>query len=167
MKVNTLAMCIILEVHSAMCTQICILCSITLSIHVLLDLRTITLNYSTIYFSIKAFTSFNSIRTDDKPSLLDLMNFPGKYRKFDVMEEIGIKYSKFGILLLQDADGSKVAALELTWQRDSNQISRDIMKDWLQGRGKRPVTYATLLGCLRDAGLNSLATDIEDTITMF
>ena len=78
------------------------------------------------------------------------------------MERIGIKYSEFGILLLQDADGSRVSALELTWQRDSNRISRDIVKAWLQGEGKHPVTYATLLGCLRDAGLNSLATDIED-----
>ena len=78
------------------------------------------------------------------------------------MERIGIKYSEFGILLLQDADGSRVSALELTWQRDSNRISQDIMKAWLQGGGKRPVTYATLVDCLRDAGLNSLATDIED-----
>ena len=82
------------------------------------------------------------------------------------MERIGIKYSNFGTLLLQDADGSRVSVLELTWQRDSSQISRDILKAWLQGTGKQPVTYATLVGCLRDAGLDTLATDIEDVLTI-
>ena len=82
------------------------------------------------------------------------------------MERIGIKYSDFGTIILQDADGSKVSALELTWQRDCHHISRDILKAWLQGAGKQPVTYATLVGCLRDAGLDTLATDIEDVLTI-
>ena len=41
------------------------------------------------------------------------------------------------------------------------------MKDWLQGKGKLPVTYATLLDCLRDADLHSLAKDIEDACTYY
>ena len=82
------------------------------------------------------------------------------------MKGIGTQYFEFGILLLEDADGSRVSALELTWQRDSHQISRDILKAWLQGAGKQPVTYATLVDCLRDAGLDTLATDIEDVLTI-
>ena len=106
------------------------------------------------------------LHADDKPSLLDLRKFPGKRHKFDVMERIGVKYSDFGMFLLQDHDLTKVSALELTWQRASLPICRDIMKDWVQGKGKLPVTYATLLHCLRDADLHSLAKDIEDVLTI-
>ena len=73
-----------------------------------------------------------------------------------------MNYHDFGMFLLQDHDLSKVSALEHTWQRNSPLICRDIIKDWLQGKGKNPVTYATLVDCLRDADLNSLAKDIED-----
>ena len=104
--------------------------------------------------------------TDDKPSLLDLKKFPGKHGRFDVMERIGVNYPELGMFLLQDHDLSKVSALELTWQRASLPICRDIMKDWVQGKGKLPVTYATLLHCLRDADLHSLAKDIEDVLTI-
>ena len=104
--------------------------------------------------------------TDNKPSLLDLRKFPGKHGTFDVMERIGINYSDFGMFLLQDHDLTKVSALELTWQRASLPICRDIMKDWVQGKGKLPVTYATLLHCLRDADLHSLAKDIEDVLSI-
>ena len=104
--------------------------------------------------------------TDDKPSLLDLKKFPGKHGRFDVMERIGVNYPELGMFLLQDHDLSKVSALELTWQRASLPICRDIMRDWLQGKGKLPVTYATLLHCLRDADLHSLAKDIEDVLTV-
>ena len=104
--------------------------------------------------------------TDDKPSLLDLKKFPGKHGRFDVMERIGVNYPKLGMFLLQDHDLSKVSSLELTWQRASLPICRDIMKDWVQGKGKLPVTYATLLHCLRDADLHSLAKDIEDVLTI-
>ena len=102
--------------------------------------------------------------TDDKPSLLDLRKFPGKDHKINVMERIGVNYPDFGMFLLQDSDGSKVSALELTWQRASLPICRDIMTAWLQGKGKTPVTYATLLHCLHEADLHNLAKDIEDVL---
>ena len=105
--------------------------------------------------------------TDDKPSLLDLRKFPGKDHKINVMERIGVNYRDFGMFLLQDHDLTKVSALELTWQRASLPICQDIMRDWLQGKGKLPVTYATLLHCLREADLHSLAKDIEDVLTIF
>ena len=63
------------------------------------------------------------IRTDDKPSLLDLLNFPGKHRKFNVIQEIKLKYSDFGTCLLNDAGGSRVSSLERKRHFDSNTIS--------------------------------------------
>ena len=100
----------------------------------------------------------------DKPSLLVLKKFPGKDREFNVLERIGKNYADFGISLLEDDDGSKVSALETARLRNPLPICRDIMMEWLQGRGKDPVTYATLVDCLQDADLNTLAKDIDEVL---
>ena len=101
---------------------------------------------------------------DDKPSLLTLTKFPGKTNKFNVMERIGSNYDTLGMFLLQDDDGAKVSALKHELQRNTFQICKNILELWLQGRGKRPVTYATLVDCLRDVKLNTLADDIEEVL---
>ena len=80
------------------------------------------------------------------------------------MERIGNNYGAFGLFLLQDDDRAKVSALEHELQRNSIQINNKIFELWLQGRGKQPVTYATLVGCLRDVELNTLADDIEEVL---
>ena len=97
----------------------------------------------------------------DKPSLVTLKKFPGKSGNFNVMERIGKNYTDFGTFLLQDDDGSKVSAIEADRQLKCLLICEDIVKSWLQGKGKKPVTYAVLVKCLRDAKLNTLADDIE------
>ena len=80
------------------------------------------------------------------------------------MERIGSNYARFGIFILQDKDGAKVSALAHELQRDPLQICEKMVKQWLEGKGKQPVTYATLVNCLRDAQLNTLADDIEDVL---
>ena len=125
---------------------------------------TLTLKNPSIYSIMVIFSHFISTLTDAKPSLITLSKFPGTRGKFNVMERIGRNYATFGVFLLQDDDGARVSALEHGLQRDPLQICQEIVKQWLQGRGKQPVTYAILVGCLRDAGLNTLANDIEDVL---
>ena len=43
-------------------------------------------------------------------------------------------------------------------------ITDEILKQWLQGKGRKPVTWQTLVMCLRDTGLNFLAATIEHSI---
>ena len=45
--------------------------------------------------------------------------------------------------------------------KDAEQINIEILKQWLTGRGKQPVTWATLVEVLRDIKLCTLADDIE------
>ena len=44
---------------------------------------------------------------------------------------------------------------------DAERINIEVLKQWLTGRGKQPVTWAILVEVLRDIKLSTLADDIE------
>ena len=44
---------------------------------------------------------------------------------------------------------------------DAERINTEILQEWMTGRGKQPVTWATLIEVLRDVKLLALAHDIE------
>ena len=80
----------------------------------------------------------------------------------NLAESIGVHYDVFGILLLEDAEGNLVSAMEEELGRNSTKINRRIFQLWLQGKGKRPVSWDTLVSVLKDTGLNKLASDVID-----
>ena len=43
---------------------------------------------------------------------------------------------------------------------DVEQINMEILQEWVNGRGRQPVSWATLTDILRDVELNELASDI-------
>ena len=67
----------------------------------------------------------------------------------------------FGTCLLDDSTGAKIKNLEHQHQRHAEHINTAILQQWLNGRGKQPVTWATLVEVLRDIELYTLADDIE------
>ena len=82
-----------------------------------------------------------------------------------LVEKIGSMYSDFGVLLLNDNDGSLISAIEREKGRNASDITRHICQLWLQGKGKQPVTWATLVAVLRDIDLRKLAEDIEELMS--
>ena len=77
------------------------------------------------------------------PELLSL-----SARKVNVAVEVGVKYSNFGIFLLNDTNGVIVPALEMEHQRNAERINMAILQRWLQGMGVMPVTWSTLVDVL-------------------
>jgi len=75
--------------------------------------------------------------------------------------EIATKYVQFGTFLLDDRDGSKVKNIAHKHHYDPERINTEILQEWLTGRGKQPVTWATLVDVLRDSELFTLAGDIS------
>ena len=75
--------------------------------------------------------------------------------------EIGTKYVQFGTFLLDDRNGSRVKIMAHKHLNDAEQINTEILQEWLTGRGKQPVTWATLVEVLRDIELSTLAGEIE------
>ena len=48
-----------------------------------------------------------------------------------------------------------VEALELEHQRNAEQITQAILRRWIDGRGRKPITWRTLVDVLRECQLNS------------
>jgi hypothetical protein len=110
-------------------------------------------------------TERQSIDLDSTPSLVELLSFPTKHGNINIPKEIGIKYDTFGILLLKDRTGAMVDGIELKHLKDSVKINIEILKKWIRGEaGEKPVSWRTLITCLRNSGMSTLASDIQQTL---
>ena len=98
-----------------------------------------------------------------KPTLRELLRFTCiDGRVINIPVEIATyKYVQFGTFLLDDRNGSRVKIMARRNHYDAEQINTEILQEWLIGRGKQPVTWATLVEVLRDIELSTLAGDIE------
>ena len=67
-------------------------------------------------------------------------------------------------MLLDDDNGSITDALENKYQRDAPTINYEILKLWLQGTGKKPITWAKLVKVLQQVELKVLASKIEASL---
>ena len=102
---------------------------------------------------------------DDPPTLYELRYFPVKGGHKDLVAEIENDYRLFGTLLLKDQVGNIVAGIEKAKQGNPEDITVEVLQQWLQGKGRMPVTWETLGKCLQDAKLNAVAGYIEDALS--
>ena len=97
------------------------------------------------------------------PTMPELLKFTYADNKtINITKEIGTEYNCFGIFLLQDLNGQKVKNIKSKHQSDPSQINTEILEEWLAGKGKQPVTWATLVQVLRDTELYTLADVISN-----
>ena len=82
-------------------------------------------------------------------------------KRINIPQEISTKYPQFGILLLEDTNGTKIRNIEYKHRGDAEQINLEILEEWINGRGRQPVSWATLTEVLQDVELSELASDIE------
>ena len=99
--------------------------------------------------------------TSDCPTVLECIRFQGRQRTINIPREIGTNYYYFGLHLLDDPNGTRVHNLELEYQQNAERINTEILREWVTGRGKKPVTWKTLTEVLRDIELSALASEIE------
>ena len=95
-----------------------------------------------------------------------LPNFTGVHQvlregMINIAEKISTKYHDFGLLLLDDQNGTRVSNMELKYREDAKRINKEILQEWATGRGKKPVSWETLTEVLRDIELCTLASEIE------
>ena len=88
--------------------------------------------------------------------------FPGRGGSINIPQEIGSNYYYFGIQLLDDPNGTRVLNMERRHREDAERINTEILQEWATGRGKKPVTWETLIIVLRDIELSTLASEIEE-----
>ena len=114
---------------------------------------------------ITLYLHLSTLSVGHRPTFPELKRFLLKDEFINIAELIGKDYSDFGIFILNDKTGSKVTAIAKTEHGNSVAVTVEILRLWLQGKGRMPVTWQTLIKCLQDAGLNTLANDIESAMS--
>ena len=66
----------------------------------------------------------------------------------------------FGTLLLEDLNGMRIRNMEMKHMKNPEQINMEVLQEWVEGGGKQPVTWDTLIDVLRDTELTRLASEI-------
>ena len=84
--------------------------------------------------------------------------------RLKIPQRVGANYSTFGILLLNDAIGSRVQALTMASQGNIYHTILRILQEWLEGRGLEPVTWETLIKTLKDSDLSALADEVQQNL---
>ena len=95
---------------------------------------------------------------------MKLTSFNTTSGNINVAEQIGRHYKTFGLQLLEDATGAITDAIERKCLLDAADININIFQKWLAGRGRKPITWATLIEVLRNIQLSTLAHDIEQNL---
>lgn len=143
-------------------TTLYIVLQINLQLHSHQNTRVVSHNTSVDSVHNQSLTYISSCKSaDGRPTLPTLRDFPGTDRYIDIAAEIGTDYDMLGTLLLNDHSGNKVNNIEKFKQGHPVDITVAILKIWIEGKGKMPVTWQTLVTCLRKTKLNVLASDIE------
>ena len=95
----------------------------------------------------------------DLPNLIECIRFQGKEKIIDTPQEIGTSYEDFGLLLLDDHNGRRIHSIAHQYKDDAQQINKEVLKVWIVGRGKPPVTWKALI--LYEIELSTLAKEIK------
>ena len=97
----------------------------------------------------------------DRPTLIECIRFRGRERRINIPQEIGVKYQDFGLFLLEDENRQRVKAIAQEYMNKAEEINKEILEQWITGRGKQPVTWKTPTEVLGDIELSTLAGEIE------
>ena len=119
---------------------------------------------STLDLTHSDLSNILSTESDQKPTLLQLLCFPGKSGNINIPERIGTHYKTFGIFLLNDENGAKVESIAKE-ESTMTDMSLKILSKWLQGEGIQPPTWNTVIKVLRQSNLAVLAGEIASVIT--
>ena len=92
------------------------------------------------------------------PTLPLLLDFPGCG---DIVQKIAPHYKKFGIMILNDKDGSIVDCTEMNHPKDAYSTALAILRKWMNRIGE-PVTWQALVANLKKIGCAEMAKTIQD-----
>ena len=80
------------------------------------------------------------------------------------MTTVAAKWKDFGYLLDFDETGRTLNRIAKDHPLDAEECCAQMMREWLEGRGSKPATWATLIDLLKDAEINDLAQQLEEMI---
>ena len=84
--------------------------------------------------------------------------------KLGVFKQITSEKDAFGTFLLEDHTGNKMESIRDD-EVKTERINRKVFVKWLNGEGRQPITWSTLIDVLSKAKLTALAEDIGRRVT--
>ena len=96
------------------------------------------------------------------PSIMALKDTRGQ--SINVIEKIGTSYHNFGVQLLNDHSGDIIDSIIREKRERASDINREIIRRWMQGNGKQPVSWNTFISTLNDIGLRTLVSQIQNAV---
>ena len=98
--------------------------------------------------------------------LLTSLPIPGDGAKknLNIIQRTSTHYENLAMHLLDDDNCEIVDCLKEQCRGNPVEIVTAVYKKWIQGTGRKPVTWQTLVDVLKEIELNSLAEEIETVL---
>ena len=93
-----------------------------------------------------------------------LLSFKTAVGDLKLASEIGEAYLQFGRSLLADKDGTVTTSIAERLDHNAAAINQEILGLWLQGKGRQPVQWSTVIDTLREINLLDLASQMEQNL---
>jgi hypothetical protein len=86
-------------------------------------------------------------------------------KKIETIKKICGRWKDVGDLLDFDPTGATLNQIQADrWGEGVESCCRAMFQLWLEGNGRQPASWATLLRVLRDSDFNALAADLEKAL---
>ena len=99
---------------------------------------------------------------DEMPKLHQLQRLCRNSTVVNVIREVAPCWEKFALCLKMERNMIGI------WKRNTNEVEDAAMKlfdHWLDGNGRQPISWRTLIQALCEAGLHVIAADVEKILT--
>ena len=96
---------------------------------------------------------------ENKPDLRTLLTLQTNEGDINIIRRSALRYRDIGTILLDDRHGDQVDVFEHNKRGNAQDVMLEIYKEWL--RQDSNCSWTILTRCLRQCGLNSLASSIE------
>ena len=95
----------------------------------------------------------------DQPSLSKIQKFVGRSGKtYRILAKVSAKWTRLAIALELEED---IDSVRMNTHHQVEEACLEILKRWLSGSGRKPVTWSTFIECLDDIELGILADDLR------
>ena len=137
------------------CVRVCVYVCGGVDVHYSCNLHTSFISY----------ISYPTSTTDTRPTLLQLTHLVTPSGKtMEIIKSIAAQWRTVGIHMDFDPTGHTVNLIGANHPSNHVACCTDMMMEWLGGRGRQPVNWATLVRVLKNAGFSVLAGDVEQLV---
>ena len=98
--------------------------------------------------------------------LLTNLQIDGVKKNIKIIQKTNTHYTELAMHLLNDDNCDIVSGLEEKCHHDPVKIITAVYKKWIDGTGRTPVTWQTLVDVLKEIELHSLADEIGTALNL-